>query len=133
MVAGTALALQPPNACYMHTQILPRSQTDSFACAYRSCPGLCNKTLYAFILEERVKFFLCLCLVFPFDFLVLFLKSFCPFTQDLQAFLEQRRGQCGIIYARLRETCDSLASALRSDLPEVDSACCCRQTFQGTV
>lgn len=33
-------------------------------------------------------------------------------TQDLLAFLADRRGQCGIIYARLRATCDWLAGQL---------------------
>ena len=32
--------------------------------------------------------------------------------QDLLCFLAERRGQCGIIYARLRTTCDWLAGAL---------------------
>lgn len=35
-----------------------------------------------------------------------------PRPQDLLAFLEARRGQCGVIYARLRATCDWLAGAL---------------------
>jgi superfamily II DNA helicase RecQ len=33
-------------------------------------------------------------------------------TQDLLALLEPRRGQCGVVYARLRATCDWLAGAL---------------------
>jgi superfamily II DNA/RNA helicase len=34
-------------------------------------------------------------------------------VQDLLEFLRQRPGQCGLIYARQRETCDSLARSLR--------------------
>lgn len=34
-------------------------------------------------------------------------------AQDLLDFLRRRPGQCGIIYARQRETCDTLARSLR--------------------
>ncbi len=42
---------------------------------------------------------------------VKFVKVYILFSvaQDLLAFLAQRRGQCGIVYARLRATCDWLA------------------------
>ncbi|GAB4818307.1 hypothetical protein N2152v2_005353 [Parachlorella kessleri] len=40
--------------------------------------------------------------------------------QDLLAFLSERRGQCGIIYARLRKTCDWLASELQA--ADIDAA-----------
>lgn len=33
-------------------------------------------------------------------------------VQDLVDFVKCRQGQCGIVYARLRATCDWLASAL---------------------
>lgn len=38
-------------------------------------------------------------------------------AQDLLSFLRQRAGQCGLIYARQRETCDSLARSLRCCSP----------------
>lgn len=34
--------------------------------------------------------------------------------QDLLAFVKEREGQCGIIYVRLRKTCDWLASELQN-------------------
>ena len=38
-----------------------------------------------------------------------------PFScfQDLVAFLQKRQGQCGIVYVRLRKTCDDLARHLQ--------------------
>ena len=38
-------------------------------------------------------------------------------VQDLLEFLRQRAGQCGLIYARKRETCTSLAQSLRCHSP----------------
>lgn len=38
----------------------------------------------------------------------------CVRLQHLVEFLKQRQGQCGIIYARLRATCDWLGTALGS-------------------
>ena len=38
-------------------------------------------------------------------------------VQDLLSFLRQRAGQCGLIYARQRETCDSLTRSLRCCSP----------------
>ncbi|PNH02336.1 Bloom syndrome, partial [Tetrabaena socialis] len=41
--------------------------------------------------------------------------------EDLIRFMEERPGQCGIVYARLRATCDWLSSALAAR--DVDCGC----------